>query len=119
VRGFRSASDEPLGWIESDMDEEVSVRKDESRALGQAKGVGYTLKPAAEAVVEIWQRVKQYVSGVRTETKRVTWPGMQEVYGTTVMVILTTFLFGIYFWICDQVFQYAVSHALRYFMHRG
>ena len=66
-----------------------------------------------------WQQFRQYASEVRIETKRVTWPGMQEVYGTTLMVVLTTFLFGIYFWVCDQVFQYAVSHALRYFMHRG
>jgi preprotein translocase SecE subunit len=92
-----------LGWIESDMGDESS--REGSRPLGYAKGA--------------WQQFRQYASEVRIETKRVTWPGMQEVYGTTVMVILTTFLFGIYFWICDQVFQYAVSHALRYFMHRS
>ena len=40
----------------------------------------------------------------KIETKRVTWPGKQEIYGTTVMVILTTFLFGIYFWVCDRLF---------------
>ena len=44
-----------------------------------------------------WQQFEQYASEVKTETKRVTWPGKQEIYGTTVMVILTTFLFGIYF----------------------
>ena len=54
---------------------------------------------------------KQYASEVKTETKRVTWPSKQEIYGTTVMVILTTFLFGIYFWICDQVFRQAVTNA--------
>ena len=46
-----------------------------------------------------WQQFRQYASEVKIETKRVTWPGKQEIYGTTVMVILTTFLFGIYF--CD------------------
>jgi len=63
-------------------------------------------------------QIKQYASEVKTETKRVTWPGFQEVYGTTVMVILTTFLFGIYFWICDQAFQVSVSRLLKYLMHR-
>ena len=87
------------------MGDEGSGRRDESSPLEHAKG----------ALGEL----KQYASEVRTETKRVTWPGMQEVYGTTVMVILTTFLFGIYFWICDQVFQFAVSHALRLLLHRG
>ena len=27
----------------------------------------------------------------------VTWPSKQEIYGTTIMVVLTTFLFGILF----------------------
>jgi preprotein translocase subunit SecE len=66
-----------------------------------------------------WEQFQQYVSDVRVEMKRVTWPGKQEIYGTTVMVILTTFLFGIYFWICDQVFSRAVSSALKFFLHRG
>ena len=90
------------------MAEEGVVRKsssDEGGALEQARG--------------LWQRFRQYTYEVRTETKRVTWPGKQEIYGTTVMVILTTFLFGIYFWICDQVFQQGVSRVLKYFMHRG
>jgi len=66
-----------------------------------------------------WQQFEHYASEVKTETKRVTWPSMQEVYGTTVMVILTTFVFGIYFWVCDQAFQSAISHVLRRFIHRG
>ena len=66
-----------------------------------------------------WLQVREYVSDVRTEMKRVTWPGKQEIYGTTVMVILTTFLFGIYFWICDQAFSLTVSKVLRYFLHHG
>jgi preprotein translocase subunit SecE len=66
-----------------------------------------------------WVQVREYVSDVRTEMKRVTWPSKQEIYGTTVMVILTTFLFGIYFEICDQVFSLTVTKALRYFLHHG
>jgi len=65
------------------------------------------------------EQIKQYASEVRTETKRVTWPSMQEVYGTTVMVVLTTFLFGIYFYVCDQAFGQAVRRMLNYFLHRG
>jgi len=56
---------------------------------------------------------------VRTEMKRVTWPNKQEIYGTTVMVLITTFLFGFYFWVCDQVFMASVSRILRHFLHGG
>ncbi len=88
------------------MGEEVSIRKDDrSSALGQAKG--------------IWQRFVQYAYEVKTETKRVTWPGKQEIYGTTVMVILTTFLFGIYFYFCDLIFSHGVRGMLNHFLHRG
>ena len=96
---------EPLGWIESDMGNEESRRRRAS-PLEHAKGA--------------WQQFRQYASEVKIETKRVTWPGKQEVYGTTVMVVLTTFLFGIYFWLCDLVFRYAVVRSLLdYFLHRG
>ena len=66
-----------------------------------------------------WHQVQDYVSEVRTEMRRVTWPNKQEIYGTTVMVLITTFLFGIYFWICDQAFSHSVSKVLHYFLHRG
>ena len=64
-------------------------------------------------------RLREYVSDVRVEMKRVTWPGKQEIYGTTVMVILTTFLFGVYFAICDWGFKHLVGKILGFFLHRG
>ncbi len=66
-----------------------------------------------------WKQVRSYFDEVRIEMKRVTWPGKQEVYGTTVMVILTTFLFAVYFWGCDQIFSHLVSRTLKWFLHRG
>ena len=91
------------------MADQASVRKEEPSAV----------HAALEQTKGSWQELTQYVSDIKVETKKVTWPGKQEIYGTTVMVVLTTFLFGIYFWFCDQAFQYTVSHALKYFMHRG
>ncbi len=66
-----------------------------------------------------WTRLREYFADVRVEMKRVTWPSKQEVYGTTVMVLLTTLLFGLYFGICDQVFSHIVSKVLQLFLHRG
>jgi preprotein translocase subunit SecE len=65
-----------------------------------------------------WTQVREYFDDVRTEMKRVTWPGRQEVYGTTVMVILSTFLFAAYFALCDYVFRSLVQHILDLFLHR-
>jgi preprotein translocase subunit SecE len=66
----------------------------------------------------LWVQLRDYVSDVRAEMKRVTWPGKQEIYGTTVMVLVTTFLFAFYFWICDQTFSQLVGKILKYFLHR-
>ena len=66
-----------------------------------------------------WVQIRDYFSEVRTEMRRVSWPSRQEIYGTTVMVLLTTFLFGIYFYVCDQAFSLSVSKTLRYFLHHG
>jgi preprotein translocase subunit SecE len=63
-------------------------------------------------------RLREYIAGVRTEMKRVTWPGKQEVYSTTVMVIITTFLFGGYFLLCDSVFRPLILRVMSYFTHR-
>ena len=64
-------------------------------------------------------RLRQYISEVRSEMKRVTWPSKQEVYGTTVMVIITSFLFGAYFMLCDHLFGPLIVKILNHFTHRG
>jgi preprotein translocase subunit SecE len=63
-------------------------------------------------------RLRDYFGEVRTEMKRVTWPGRQEVYSTTVMVIITTFVFAFYFAICDYTFRFGVQQILNYFLGR-
>jgi preprotein translocase subunit SecE len=68
---------------------------------------------------DTWTRLREYFGEVRAEMKKVTWPGKQEIYSTTVMVILTTFLFAGYFAICDSAFQVMVSRILDHFLHRG
>lgn len=63
---------------------------------------------------DLFERIRGYISDVRAEMKRVTWPGKQEVYSTTVMVIITTFLFGFYFMLCDQAFSRLISFILNW-----
>jgi preprotein translocase subunit SecE len=62
------------------------------------------------------RQVRDYFSDVRGEMRRVTWPSKQEIYGTTVMVVLTTFIFAFYFAICDWGFRHFVGKILDYFL---
>jgi preprotein translocase subunit SecE len=64
----------------------------------------------------IFEQARTYFGEVRSEMRRVTWPNKQEVYGITVMVILTTFIFGAYFYATDHIFQYVVGRILKHFI---
>jgi preprotein translocase subunit SecE len=66
-----------------------------------------------------WKRTREYFTDVRAEMKRVTWPGRQEIYSTTIMVIATTFAFAFYFWFCDAAFQRLVASVLSWLAHRS
>ena len=63
---------------------------------------------------KLWDELREYITDVRAEMRRVTWPGKQEVYGTTVMVIITTFLFAFYFLICDEIFSRLITSILNW-----
>ena len=43
-----------------------------------------------EAAGGRFERMRLFLSEVRNELKRVTWPSQKEVYATTVVVILTS-----------------------------
>ena len=47
------------------------------------------------------ERARLFLSEVRNELKRVTWPSQKEVYATTVVVILTSLFFGLYLFAID------------------
>jgi preprotein translocase subunit SecE len=60
-----------------------------------------------------FRELKTFFSEVRSELKKVTWPGRQEVYTTTIVVMATTFFFGFYLWGLDLVFSQVLSHVLK------
>jgi preprotein translocase subunit SecE len=51
--------------------------------------------------VEQFRRLKQFLVEVWSELKKTTWPTRQEVYGTTIVVIVTVVFCAFYLWIVD------------------
>ncbi len=49
------------------------------------------------------RRLKRFLVEVWSELKKTTWPGRQEVMGTTMVVIVTVLICGVYLWIVDIV----------------
>ena len=65
--------------------------------------------------IKAWpQRIKSFYNDVRTEMRKVTTPNRKEVQGTTTVVIITVFLFGVYFWIIDTIIGKSLDHMLKY-----
>ena len=61
------------------------------------------------------KRLRSFFHDVRTEMRKVTAPSWKEVQGTTVVVVITVFLFGLYFAVIDYVIQQGVTTLFNYF----
>jgi preprotein translocase subunit SecE len=69
--------------------------------------------------VKSWpERIKTFYNDVRTEMRKVTTPSFKEVQATTAVVIITVFLFGVYFWAIDGVIGKAIDYMFRSLAHR-
>jgi preprotein translocase subunit SecE len=61
------------------------------------------------------ERIKSFYNDVRTEMRKVTAPTWKEVRATSTVVIITVIIFGLYFWIIDNVIQHGVTAVFNYF----
>ncbi|HXG57568.1 MAG TPA: preprotein translocase subunit SecE [Thermoanaerobaculia bacterium] len=63
--------------------------------------------------LEWWRDGLDFLSKVREELKRVTWPSRKEVYATTLVVILVSVFFAVYLAAVDMVLNYVVTWIFR------
>jgi preprotein translocase subunit SecE len=68
---------------------------------------------ARGSVTGWWGQSRRFLSEVRNEVGRVSWPSGKEVYATTVVVILTSIFFGVYLWGVDVVLTSIVGWIYR------
>jgi len=62
-------------------------------------------------------RVKAFYNDVRTEMKKVTSPSLKEVRATTLVVVITVAIFGVYFWVIDALIGKGINQLFKYFRH--
>ncbi|HUR33913.1 MAG TPA: preprotein translocase subunit SecE [Vicinamibacterales bacterium] len=74
-----------------------------------------TLDNAREAAGGQFERFRTFLTEVRNELRRVTWPSQREVYATTVVVILTSAFFGVYLFVLDYGINSLVQWIFRRF----
>jgi preprotein translocase subunit SecE len=71
------------------------------------------LKDSAERGGGWFTRLRRFVSEVRSELGRVTWPTRREVWATTVVVILVSTFFGVYLYVVDISLSRLVAWAFQ------
>ena len=66
--------------------------------------------------VKAWpEQVKTFYNDVRTEMRKVTAPSWKEVRATTTVVVITVFIFALYFAVIDFIIQHGVTALFDYF----
>jgi preprotein translocase subunit SecE len=63
----------------------------------------------------IIQRMRAYLSEIRSELKKVTWPNMNDLQKTTIAVIVLSIIIGIYLQVVDISFQKLVQWIIGIF----
>jgi preprotein translocase subunit SecE len=85
----------------------------------EAKKMASTLAAAGDSFgdrLKSWpERIKGFYADVRTEMKKVTSPSRKEVQASTAVVIITVFLFALYFWVVDLAISQSLDRLLHYF----
>jgi len=89
-------------------------------------GVGTGTKKMANSIaaagdegfggIKSWpERIKTFYNDTRTEMRKVTTPSRKDVQATTTVVLIAVFLFGLYFWIIDNVIGRGVDYLFHMF----
>jgi len=63
----------------------------------------------------IFGRMRNFLSDVRGELKKVTWPTKNDLQKTTIAVIVLSVIIGVYLWVIDLSFQVLIQKVIKIF----
>jgi preprotein translocase subunit SecE len=70
------------------------------------------LTKMTDNAVGLWSEFSQFLSDVRGEMRKVVTPSRKEVQATTTVVIIAVFIFGVYFFVVDAIFDMGLHQLL-------
>jgi len=65
-----------------------------------------------ENAVGTWNEFSRFLGDVRSEMRKVVTPSRKEVQATTTVVIIAVFIFGVYFFVVDAIFDFGLHQLL-------
>jgi preprotein translocase subunit SecE len=63
--------------------------------------------------VQQLKRFRQFLFDVWAELKKTTWPARREVYGTTVVVIVTVLICAFFLWVVDLILNAGMERIFK------
>ena len=82
-------------------------------SLEQVKPASVRTTEGGGGIKSWWDNSRGFLTEVRNEMRRVTWPSRKEVYATTVVVIITSAFFGLYLFGLDILLNAVVNWIFR------
>jgi preprotein translocase subunit SecE len=93
---------------------ESRLKQGWTRKEPMAKAVTMTREDQGNRMMHLPARMKSFLTDVRNEMRKVTFPSRREVQATTTVVIITVILFGMYFFVIDQVIASGIHWVLHH-----
>ena len=94
----------------------MAEREEITRGVsGNGGGTGAAVSGAVSRLTEYPKRFRQFVHESRVELKHVSWPTREDVKATTVVVLVTIFIFGAFLFGVDSMVSWAVQKVLGTF----
>lgn len=62
-----------------------------------------------------YKRFWAFLKEARAELKKVTWPSRNEIYSTTLVVIIAIVFFGFFLFFWDVIFSWAITKIETFF----
>jgi preprotein translocase subunit SecE len=95
------------------MSQVAKVNRDEAGSEGSS----FAVPAPVSKVAEYPRRLRQFLHDVRVEMRQVNWPSRQDVWSTTIVVIVTVAFFAAYFFVTDSVLSRAESWLFHLAKH--
>jgi len=64
-------------------------------------------------IVELFNALKTFLSEVKIELKKCTWPTRQELFGSTMVVVVSVLILGVFVGLSDTVLMGLLRAVLR------
>jgi len=60
-----------------------------------------------------FNKAKDFLSEVRSEMRKVSFPSRDEVVGTTIVVVITSFVFSVFLFVADQLIVWGYQSLVK------